>query len=190
MPDWLMEGDTATLLLIFVAALCAGVAWWKTRRKELLAGALFLLVIGGAFIALDFAFESDREQIERKVHEVAEQIKMPLDLNKMFEHISPAFRYRGFDKTAFREYCDAAVRREEVRRFVIWDYRTASLSREKKDAQVFFQFKVETNRQRGPNMFLCRADFVLDPGDQWRLRTFEIYPGNMADAPLEIPNWR
>ncbi len=189
MPDWLIEGDAAILLLLIVAALCAGVAWWKTRRKGLIVAAGLLLVVVGAFITLDCMFESDREQIERKVLEVAELIKMPLDVAAMFKHVSADFRYRNFDRQSFRDYCEAAVRQEEVRRFAIWDYRTESLDREKKRANVSFQFKVETRRQLGA-FFLAKTVFALDPDNQWRLQSFEIYPGNMADQPLEIPNWR
>ncbi|MFL5330645.1 MAG: hypothetical protein ACJ8C4_17215 [Gemmataceae bacterium] len=189
MPAWLIEGDPTIILGLVVVALCAGAAWRKTRRRWLIGLATAALVFAGALVILDRLFESDREQIKRKLDEMAAAAKGPvLDLNKIFSHVSSNFAYGPHDSRAFRDFCERYSRSAEVKDVVLWDVHVADLSRADRSAHVSFQFKVHAPRdQRLDAPLLCRAEFRLDADNQWRLKTFKLYPLNMADQALSIP---
>ena len=93
MPDWLIEGDSTIILLLAVTAIIASVAWWQMRKKWLLAVAGVALVSIGVLMLLNRLFESDREQVGRKLTEMAAAVAPPRDMNKIFTHVSADFRY-------------------------------------------------------------------------------------------------
>ena len=188
MPDWLIEGNPTILLALIVIAFCAMAAWRKTRRRWLLALAGVAVLLAISFKALDYYFESDSEQIERKITEVAREIKQPLDIGQMFNNISPEFRYGSHDKFSFKKFCEAEIRGRQVRSFNIWAYHTDNVSRAAKLANVRFQFKVDADGIPTAGFYLCKAEFKLDPDNQWRLRTFKIFPLNAEDQELNLPH--
>src|SRR5262249_52742942 len=77
-------------------------------------GAAWLLV---HFSALLFG-ESDQQQIERKIREMAAAVKTA-DLDRIFRHISDDFRYRNHDKPAFRQKADEVMRKRKVDEVVV-----------------------------------------------------------------------
>src|SRR4051794_741167 len=106
MPDWLAEGDTTITVVLVVVAVCFGISAWKSKRKAFFAVAGIALAAVVAMIVIDRMYESDREQIERKVHEFAGELKEPFDTKKAFSYVSEEFNYHGTKKEAFRRYCE------------------------------------------------------------------------------------
>ena len=192
MPDWLIEGDPTILVLLAVAAVCAGVAWWKTRQRWLIPVASLAVVLIAALIVLNFLFESDREQMVRKINEIKAAVTgPPRDFNKAFSNFSPDFSYGAHDKRGFRKFCEDHAQRNDLKEVVIWDIRVEDYSRNDRIAHVSFQFKVRAARDWAMEVpMLCKATFRLDPDkpeNQWRMAGFKIYPLNMADQAISIP---
>jgi hypothetical protein len=149
-----------------------------------LIGLLCLLV----FLAPLIFGESDSQQIERKVREMAAAVKAD-NLDEAFRHISREFRFEGLDRPAFRQKAQEAIRRQRVEDVVVWEFEHREISRQRRTAKVRFMVKVKGD-WRGSEAagYRCDADFVLDPDGQWRLRTFQIFnPFMESDQPIRVP---
>ena len=189
MPDWLIEGDSTIYLLLAAVGVIAAVAWWQMPKKWLLAVATVAFAMIGVLFLLDRQFESDREQIGRKLNEMAAAVTQPPDMNKIFTHVSADFRYGPADKAQFRKFCDQISRGREVREMKVWDYRVKELSKPRKRTEITFQFKVKAAGTGIPEeaFYRCDATYALDPDGQWRLLTFKVFPLTGGDSPLRVP---
>lgn len=186
MPDWLSEGSFTAYLILVVVGLCAALAWQRTRKKWLLGLIGIALIAAGALFSIDRAFESDREQLARKVNEMAAAVEPPRNMDKLFGNVSPDFRYGHIDKPAFREFCERAAAGRDVRELKIWDFVVGEVSRQRREAEASFRFKIEAVGVPSGAFYRCDARFRLDADNQWRLLTFKVYFLEGGDA-LSIP---
>jgi hypothetical protein len=189
MPDWLVEGDPTLYFVLACALATFGVLWWRTRkRKYAVAAGVAGLLIAGAYL-LDRAVESDREQMIRKVYEVAEAVT-DNDIDRAFRHVSDSFSKHGRDKTSFREFARDVRRRGVVDAVRVWDVAPDEVSREQRRAVVSFAFKVRGSFGETPPNYFAKVTFVLDPDGQWRVQTFDVFtPLSESKSPVSIPGW-
>lgn len=184
MTNWLFEGRLTVYLFLAVLAGILVALWTRDRRRKLwliLASVALLLV--GVYFLLDRFVETRREQITRKLQEMAFAVKKK-DVGKIFQHISDNFQTGSFNKATFRQYADTAMQRG-VDDLQLWDVKFPDDS----GKVVFFAKPKSTSRVFGSEIqYLIRAEFAEDSDGQWRLRTFQVFnPFVDTDKPLQIP---
>lgn len=194
MQSWLSDNLALLTVLLSIIALALAYAWWGTRRRRYalgtgaavaLIGLLYLLIY---LLPLVFG-ETDGQQIERKVREMAAAVKAR-DLDRAFRHISRDFRFGSLDRTAFRQRAEEAIRHENVDDVLVWEFERGEISRQTRTAKVSFMVKVRGNWRGSEVGYRCDADFVLEPDDQWRMRGFQIFkPFMETNEPIHIPGF-
>jgi hypothetical protein len=189
MPGWLVEGDPAVYALLagVLAALLA--VWWRTRKRQyaIAAGVIAVLIVGYAL--LDFAVESDGEQMVRKVREVAAAVSAN-SVNAAMENVSNRFNRHGLDKEQFGKLCERYISRGEVTAVQVWDLTAVDVSRQTQAGTVEFHFKVHGRWGETPPNWFGRVVFTLDPDGQWRVKDFDVYDSlNQSKTPIAIPGW-
>jgi hypothetical protein len=200
--DWLFEGRQTVYVVLAAAAVVLLVAWWQTRKRYWLIGAGAMVGLIGLYFLLDRLVETDREQVVRKVQEMAAAVKAR-NIDGIFTHVSDEFRLDGLDKASFRNSAEQAIiRLRRVEEVEVWDFhvpsdfrsphesRVGGSTRPTQVAQVGFQAKP---KGKGPGLeegvgYPCEARFVRDPDGQWRLLDFQVFkPVSDTKEPLPIP---
>src|SRR5436309_13981302 len=126
MQNWLHDNFALISMLLSIAAGVLLYAWWKTRRPMYALGAgaavAFMGLIWLLLYLLPFLFgESDGQQIERKVRDMAAAVKAR-DVNRIFSHISEEFRFGSHDKATFRRRAEDVIRSRDVEEVIVWDF--------------------------------------------------------------------
>jgi hypothetical protein len=194
MQSWLLDNFDFLIIVLSIAALVFAYAWWRTRRRPFALGAgAAILLMGFTWLLvylLPFLFgESDHQQIERKVREMAAAVKDG-NLDRIFSHISQEFRHGGLGKADFRHRAEEVIRSRHVEEVVVWDFERGEIARERRSAKVSFLVKARGSWRGSEVGYLCRAEFVLDPDRQWRMRGFEIFnPFRDSEQPIPIPGF-
>jgi hypothetical protein len=173
--DWLFEGRLSVYVFLGALAVLLLIAWWQNRWAWCLAGVGILLVLIGLYWLLDRLVETDREEITRKVEELAAAVRQKR-LNAAFEHVSDQFRSpSGMTKQQFRDGAEREIHRYEITEIVVWDFEYPERpSREKGTARASFRFKVKGSF----GDFIehrCEPVFVYEPPRGWRLKSFKIF---------------
>src|SRR5439155_12375210 len=96
------------------------VAGRQSGKRHWLAGACVLGGLAGAYFLLDRLVETDREQVRRKVQEMAAGFKAK-STEQIFKNISDQFRVDPYDKKAIRALADRALRNGLVDDLVVYD---------------------------------------------------------------------
>src|SRR5581483_3497638 len=89
--DWLFEGQVT--VYIFLVAVLIGLffLYWQWRRRVWLYAMLGVLVLIGLYALLDRLVETDAEQVERQVKEMAAEMQAH-NLDAVMRHLSDDFR--------------------------------------------------------------------------------------------------
>ena len=102
--DWLFEGHLSAYFLLAATAALFIVLGIRTRKRRWYAVAAGVVALAGLYCLLDFAVETDREQIQRKVRAMAADLKAPAHLDAVMENVSDRFHCPFADsKKALRE---------------------------------------------------------------------------------------
>ncbi len=187
MLAWLIDNATVVYVILGLVALAFLVALWMKRKRAYAIGLVVSVALIALFLLLTFVVPTDRSRIIRAIGEMEQGVKTR-DTDRIFAQISDRFRLGGVDKPAFRRFVDGVLRNGQVTEVHAWDFETPEVSRPKRTATIGFQVK-----PRGPLAgedvpYRCKATFVLDPDDQWRLQTFQVFnPFVDTDKPLQIP---
>jgi hypothetical protein len=178
--DWLFEGRTSVYVVLAALAAFLLLVWWQTRRRWLLAGVVVVAVLIGLYALLDRAIETDREQIVRKVQEMAAAVNAR-DFKGLFKNISDNFRSpQGKDKQQFLNTVADYLQRGTVRNVRVWDIVCEETpSREHSPAHVTFRAKAESG---GRELLAdCDATFDYDPEHGWRMRSLRLFKPQMTE---------
>jgi hypothetical protein len=154
------------------------------RRKWffIIAGLGLLLLIGLALC--DYFFESDREQIKRKLNEMSEDVRNR-NLTRLFDNISDSFHVQNSGKTELRRRAEEALQGGQVTEVKISNLEIPSVESGAKSATSEFLVKIEG---AFTGLYRCRAVFAKDPDGQWRLQSFQIFnPAGESNQPITIP---
>jgi hypothetical protein len=208
--DWLFEGRLSVYLLLIALGAIVVILWARTgfaffrtvgpasrarrdtvplgsrhghprRRPALLPILLALIaILIGVYYLLDRLVETRREQIKRKLQEMAAAVKAR-DVDRIFKHVSEQFDVQGMNRAAFGRYVGTAINRGLVDDLVIWGEQFPDDS-----GRVSFFAKPKGPRLQ-ETQFSVRSHFVLDPDGQWRLQGFEVFFGLGGD-PLNLPS--
>jgi len=189
MPYWLVEGDlTLYAILASVGLVCVAV-WWRTRRRKYAVVAVAAAVAILTLSVLDRVIESDREQMIRKVQEIADGVRAR-DFQNIFKHVSEDFRRGAFDKAQFRHFAQEVSHSQNVTEFQAWGFVPGDVSRQKRRGNLEFLFKIRGNWSAGNEYFLAKTVWHLDSDGEWRLQTFDVFnPYSDTKSPQQIPGW-
>lgn len=179
MFDWLFEGRTTVYVVLIALVAFLLVAWWQTRKRWLLLSVAVAAGLIGLYALLDRLVETDREQIVRKVHEMAAAVNAR-DLDALFANISDQFRSpRGKTKEELRNAVKGYVDSRIVENVKVWDIVCVEApSRDGPPVRVFFRAKSEGMRDLLAD---CEAVFDFDPEQGWRLRSIQLFKPQMNE---------
>jgi hypothetical protein len=200
--DWLFEGRPSVYLVLAFFAIIA-LAWWAQtgfvlvrdaapsrdkpeKVKHRLAWPLVILgvvfALGLAWYLLDHLVETPREQMKRKIGEMARAVEAR-DIDGIFLHISDRFRFRNLDKAGFRRFVEGVAGDGGVRKIKVWDFKFPEQT-----GKLEFRTSAEGPLVMEPNQAYVRAEFVLEEKGQWRLKGFEIFnPVVDSNSPWSLP---
>jgi hypothetical protein len=183
MFDWLFEGRLTVYLALAVAALILLGLWVRNRKRGWLAGVAVVALLGLAYFLLDRVVETGREQIARKLQEMAAAVKAR-NTDGIFRHISDTFRVQGRDKASFRADVDGILRSGGVSDLEVWNAQVTD-----DNGGVSFFAKPKGRLPGTDAYYLVRARFVKEGDGQWRLDSFQVFkPFADTTTPLDIPH--
>ena len=172
MFDWLFEGRVSVYAVLAALAVFLFLAWWQTRKRWILGGVVLAAALVGLYALLDRMVETDREQIVRKINEMAAAVNAR-NLNAAFVHISDQFRsHRGLSKSELRAAAQMHLDSRHVESVQLWDIQFEGRpERERGEIHVFFSAKTH-----GVQEFLadCNAIFAFHPEHGWQMRSFRL----------------
>jgi hypothetical protein len=183
MFDWLFEGHASVYVLLAAAAASLIVLGVRTRKRRLYATSACVLALAGLYCLLDFAVETDREQIQRKVKAMGAGLKAPANLDAALENISDSFHCPFADsKKALRDKAQEQIKTWNITEVRISDLRCGEISRERKTAVAEFRAKViGTFGTLEAAPVFCTATFDYEPTHGWRMRELEV----RGEGPLQ-----
>lgn len=189
MPSWLVEDPTVVYFLLGLAALGLTASWWMTRHRKYAVGAGVAVLLVVLVRLLDYFVVTDQEKIVASIQVMANGVATR-DIDGIFAHVSTRFRLQGIDKAGFRRWAEARIRQEDVTSIRVWDFSKGEVDRDRSMATIEFLVKGHGGWVRGGEFFRCKATFLLDPDNEWRLSGFELFqpyqdPG--LASPLTIP---
>ncbi len=188
MPDWLFEGLWAVYATLGMVAVVLLILWWRDRRRGWLYGIAVAGLLILIYALLDFAVETDGEQIGRELQEMARAVRNR-DLNGALVFFSDRFVAEGHNKAAFQQMAEPYVRNGTVTDVVIWDFHFNGKTKDAPPiANVNFRVKLKGNLGSAGEYFaLCEAQFEQEPNKVWRLRGFRLFDPMKNDEPIHLP---
>jgi hypothetical protein len=194
--DWLFEGRTSVYVSLAAAAIVMLLAWQQTRKRFCLIGLAAAVGLAGLYFLLDRLVETDREQVERKVQEMAAGVRAR-DVNAIFNHVSERFSHNGMGRAQFRQSVEGLLQGGIVDDIEVWeftfpeDFRApVSLPGQETPAETIrfsFRAKPKGGRVINPLDHPCEARFVRDPDGQWRMLDFQVFNPVLTNQPEQIP---
>lgn len=189
MPEWFSEGRPMMYLLLAAAGIGFAMIWRQTRKRWAAAALGGVVLLGLGYFLLDRAIENDREQITRKLSEIATAVANR-DLDRAFANVSDSFQRSGVNKRGFRNYADARRRSEYVSDVQVWDIVVPDVTPADRRTVVECAFKVRGSFGETPPGAFTRVTFVRDADGQWRAQNFDWFL-SIADSnsPMPVPGW-
>jgi hypothetical protein len=174
MFDWLFEAHRHLEIyaLLGAAAVLFVVLWVRTRKRRWLALAGACVALAGLYCLLYSLVETDREQIERKVHAMAAGFKAPAHIDAVFDNVSDQFHSSyAADKKALRDLAQQNIQTSAITDVQILEIHCGEISRDQNTAVVEFRAKVIGNFEGGLEAVPvhCTAKFDYDPEHGWRM---------------------
>ena len=189
MSSWLIEDPTPAYLILGALGLGLGILWWMNRRGAYLIGLGAAALLIGILVLLNYTIDTDSKQIHRKLQTMADSVATR-DVEAIFANISSQFRLGSMDRQQFQQRVESHLHRGDVQNLKIWDYVPREISREHRTATVTFTVKGSGAGTSGTEFYNCRASFVLDPDEQWRLKGFALFLPQvdpMTGQAIELP---
>lgn len=182
MPDWLFEGLWEVYISLGLAAFVLLIIWWRHRKRYWLYGVAAFVALILLYMLLDFAVETDREQIGVRLQRMSQAVHNH-NLNEAFQMVADDGVFDEMNKTALRSLAAANV--NNVSDVVFKEYHFLGKTSDSPPvANVEFNVKVLGNINTLP-MF-CRAQFRKDPAKGWQIRRVELFDAFHNDEPIHI----
>jgi hypothetical protein len=181
--DWLFEGRLSGYVILGALTALFLLVWWRTRKRWCLYGGALPLILVGVYALLDRVVETDREQLIRKVQQMAAAVNAG-DVNELFANVSENFRSsKSKDKQQFRSDVENYIRM--VHNVRVWDIVCLDApSREHPPARVVFSAKAESGRDLLAD---CEATFEFDAKHGWRLQRIRLLkPQTNEEWPIQL----
>ncbi|MFQ3650437.1 MAG: nuclear transport factor 2 family protein [Gemmataceae bacterium] len=180
----IFEGPTLLYLLLLIAVAVLVALWGRDRRTLWLALLSVPAVLIVALYVLDRAVETPREQISRKLREMAQAVQRR-DAQAISAQLAANFSLGGRDRATFQKYVERVFREGWVTDLVVWDIQTQLQG---STAEATLNAKLRGPRVGGSEFFRVKTQWKLE-ANQWRLLGFSVHnPYVETDRPLEIPD--
>lgn len=102
--NWVLEQPLFIAAIGLVTCILLGGHWLQTGRKSLAAALALAVVLTGGLIVVERAVETDREQVEQTLRQIAKDLQRN-DLSSLLEHVHPgAATIRDRVETEFPRY--------------------------------------------------------------------------------------
>ena len=189
MPSWLVEDPTVVYFVLGFAALALTAGWWMTRLGKYAVGAVVAVALILLVRLLDYWVVTDHEKIVNCIQAMAEGVAAR-DMDGVFAHVSPRFRLGNLDKAGFRNWAEPHIRNGDVSSIRVWGFTKGLVDRDRGTATIEFLVKGHGTWERGGEFFRCKATYLLDPDDEWRLSGFELfqpYQDPELATPMPVP---
>ncbi len=196
MFDWLFEGRASVYVSLAAVAIVLLLAWQQTRKRLCLVGFGAALGLMGLYYLLDRLVEAPREQVVRKLQEMAAAVRAR-DVNAISNHISERFTWRGMNRAQFRALLEGLLQGRQVDEVEVWDIHFPDESRaptslagpQDPPETILVSFWGKARGGQGiPNTGNpYEARFVRDPDGQWRMLHFEVFNPVLSNQPETIP---
>jgi signal transduction histidine kinase len=187
MLSWLVDNPTYVYVTLGIVALGFLIGLWTTRKRRYAIGLGIVAGLALLFFLFTLLMPTDLKRIRHAIDGMGAGVREK-NTDRIFDHISDRFRLGSLDKEAFRSAVDPILKRGDVTEINVWDFRDADISREKRTGTLVFQVKPQPEDRFNKQFYRCKATFVLDPDDQWRLKGFELFnPFVDTDTPLNVP---
>jgi hypothetical protein len=186
--DWLFEGRWQVYAVQILAALVLLVLWWRDRRRLWLYAVSVVGLLILLYLLLDYAVETDGEQIGRHLQEMSDAVHRH-EPDGVFTHVADDFQIAGKDKKALQELAGRYIRSGTVTEVEVWKYHFVEKTKQTPPiAKVTFQVKVKGNLGGLENAFyLCKAEFEQGRDKEWRLKSFQLFDPMRNDEPVPLP---
>jgi hypothetical protein len=186
---WVVDNAFWLYVAFALAFLALAPAYWVTREWKYLISLGVVLVLTGLVWLLSLLIVTDRKQLYATVLEMADAVvaKKP---DGVVKHLATSFHFKGRSKASAREGLAYAIRQNPIENINIRDFSVLSLSRENRTAEVEFRAYVTSGRDIVNVPVWCKADFVLEGDDAWRLETIRITHGfvnSNQEVPIPLP---
>jgi hypothetical protein len=190
--DWPFDNCLSISLVLGAAGLGLAFAWYRTNQYAFGLGSVIVVALLVIFFVLFFIYgETARDQVERKVRELVAGVDNK-DVDKIFQNISDRFEYTQdstkLNKQQLRSYAVEALRRPELKGMIADDIRVDPIDRDAGKASVLFRVIIKGDNDRIPP-FQVKAEFILDPDKQWRMKSFTLHNmmGDQSQISLPLP---
>jgi hypothetical protein len=188
--SWLIDDPTVLFVVLGIAALVLASSWWMTQKPAYATG---LGVTAGLLVVvwlLSTLIDTDAKRIERSIRAMGAAVEAN-DIDRIFAHVSAQFSVGGMDRASFREHAQRVLQMHHITGITVWDYEAKEISRENRSATVIFKVKAHgIDEREGVPFYNCRAAFVLDADNQWRMSRFQLFSPTidpMRGEPLPLP---
>jgi len=171
MPTLLADPTRTMYIVLGAMVVILGAMALRRQKKSDVITFTVAAVLLFALYLVDRAYESPREQVVRKIHEMgtASQAKKYDDL---FKHVSDSFKYKNFDKKWLRD--QAHVAEQYFDGIEAWDYGREDF-KVVDDNTVQQGFLVQPKNSGNPAFQRYVIATFKKEGDEWRLITFALY---------------
>jgi hypothetical protein len=184
--DWLFEGNwTVYLVLLLFAGVFVGL-WVNDRKSHWLMLLAVPLLLAGTYFLMDRLVETRREQIGRKLQEMAAAVEAQ-DAGRIHQHLAATFRYGNDDRESFRRFAEEFLRERRVHSLTVWDIQVDG----RDPGLVTLKAKPRGGIATGSEYFFVKTRWVQDRDNQWRLAGFTVHnPYVDTDTPLDVTRVR
>jgi hypothetical protein len=184
--DWLFEGLWTVYAALAMIALVLVVLWWRDRRRYWLYGLMVVAALILLYMLLDWAVETDREQIGIRLQKMSQAVHNR-NLNEAFQMVADDGVFEGMNKAALQQEAAKYVNSGTVTDVIIKDYRFDSKTADSPPvANVQFLIKIQGNFNTIP--VSCQAQFKKDPAKGWRISSAELFDPFHENERIHIPH--
>jgi hypothetical protein len=173
------------MVTVYAILALAVIVVWYVAAGHRHRGLFILAIVGlaGLYLLLDILVETRREQVIRKLREMAGGVAKR-DADGVGRHIAKSFQTQGMNAAEFVDRVKAALEQRRIDELVVWDLDT-ELAEDEQTILVTFQAKPKINGVQTPHFF-CEATFVLESDGQWRMSGFKVFLVDRS-KPLDLP---
>jgi hypothetical protein len=189
-PDWLFEGRGVVYGLLGMIALALLIIWWRDRRRFWLYG--FATVVGLIllYLLLDFAVETDGEQISRHLQDMSQAVRNH-NPDAALALVADDFNYEGKNKRDLGALATAHIHNGSLTDVRIRSFHFISRTKDKPPlANVTFRVEPKGNLGGAENWaFICEAQFEQDSKKVWRLKRMRLLDPVRDNVEIKPSDW-
>ncbi|MEZ6139226.1 MAG: hypothetical protein R3B84_01525 [Zavarzinella sp.] len=171
MPDFIIDpAPMVYIILVAFTVILAALAFRRQTRRDLIFFGFAAGILLTWFL-LDRAYESGREQVNRKISEMAEASQSN-DYKKVFDNISPTFKYKALNKDGLFQLS------QRGKQFLtdgveLWGMNRQSF-KQINPTTIEMGFNAQ-GKGMPQSLRYCVGVFQKEADNEWRMTSFRLY---------------